>query len=137
MKNSIASILICATALTLPFASLAVEKRENNKEEEHVTIAAFSTSLYKIAHSNKVRLLVDANESNHIRVFLKDKSGKTFYSKTINRRDMKCREIFSLVFDMDGMEEGTYFLQVRDKNDNSSVREVSIKNTYTKMISVK
>ncbi len=135
MKISIASILICATALTLPFVSLAEEKKENNKEHEHAT--AIHTSLYRIAHSNKVRLLVETNESNPLRVFLKDKSGKTIYSKAINRRDTKGKRVYSLVFNLDEMQEGTYFFKVCDKNDNSAVKEVSIKNVHTKVISVK
>ncbi len=135
MKISIASFLICATALTFPFASSAGEDRENNKKKEQV--ATISTSLYRIAHSNKVRLLVDANYSDHLRVFLKDESGKTLYSKSINRRETKGKRAFSLIFNLDEMQDGTYFIKVCDKNDNSTVKEVSIKNIHTKMISLK
>lgn len=137
MKISVASILLCAIALTSPFTSLAIEKKENSKETGHVRVATFNTSLYKIAHSNKVRLLVDANESDHIRVFLKDKSGKIFYSQTVSRRDMGDKRVFSLIFDLDEMRAGTYFFQVRDENDNSLVKEVSIENINTRVISVK
>lgn len=137
MKNSVASILICAIALTSPFTSLAVEKKENSREAAHVRSTTFNASLYRIAHSNKVRLLVDANKSGHIRVFLKDKSGKTFYSQTISKRDRRDKHVFSLIFDLDEMRAGTYFFQVRDENDNSLVKEVSIENINTRVISVK
>lgn len=135
MKISIASILVCAFALTQPFASLAGEKKESYEEKKE-RIATFDASLYKMKDSNKVRLLVDANENDHIRVLLKDQSGKILFSKTVNKGDMKNKQAFSLIFNLDEMREGTYFVHVRDKRENSVVKEISIENLHTKIISV-
>ncbi len=136
MKISIASILLCAAALTLPFASLALEKGERYEEKRGHALT-FNATLYKIMNSNKVRLVVDVNENNPIRVFLKDESGKTLFSQTVNKEAMKNKQAFSLIFNLDEMRDGTYFVHVRDKKDNRLVKEISIENLHTKMISVK
>lgn len=136
MKISIASILLCAVVLTSPFASLAAEKGERYEEKRGHT-GSLNATLYKMLNSNKVRLVVDVNENDPIRVLLKDGSGKTLFSQTVSKEAMKSKQAFSLVFDLDEMKDGTYFVHVRDKNHNRLVKEISIENLHTKSISVK
>lgn len=136
MKNSIASILICAIALTHPLTSPAAEIGKNYGQKKE-GVATVNASLYRISHSNNVRLMVEAKDNDLIRVFLKDKSGKTFYSKSIKRIDMQDKQVFSIIFNMDGMQDGTYFVYVRDKSDNSLVKEINVENLHTKVISFK
>lgn len=136
MKISIASIMLCAAALASPFASLAAEKGERYEEKKGHAVT-FNAALYKMLNSNKVRLVVDVDENDPIRVLLKDESGKTLFSQTVNKGAMQNKQAFSLVFNLDEMKDGTYFVHVSDKKDNRLVKEISIENLHTKMISVK
>lgn len=131
MKISIVSILTGAFALTLSFTSFAADKKKNKEEKETASAVAFDAALYKIGDSNKVRLSVDKNANERLRVVLKDKAGKIYYSEVFNEHDTKYRRVFNL----DEMSDGTYYFELSHKKDKK-VKEVNIESTSSKMISL-
>lgn len=131
MKISITSILTSALALTLSFTSFAADKKKNKEEKETAGAVAFDAALYKIGDTNKVRLSVDKNANERLRVVLKDKAGKIYYSEVFNERDTKYRRVFNL----DEMSDGTYYFELSHKKDKK-VKEVNIESTSSKMISL-
>jgi hypothetical protein len=78
-----------------------------------------------------VRLSVDKNANERLRVVLKDKAGKIYYSEVFNARDTKYRRVFNL----DEMNDGTYYFEMSHKKDKK-VKEVNIESTNSKMISL-
>ncbi|MGV3600759.1 MAG: hypothetical protein ACO1N1_06105 [Dyadobacter fermentans] len=130
MKISIASILTSAFALTLSFTSFAADKKKN-KEEKETAAVTFDAALYKISDTNKVRLSVDKSKNERLRVVLKDKAGRIYYSEVYNERDTKYRRIFNL----DEMGDGTYYFELSHKKDKK-VKEVNIESSSSKMISL-
>lgn len=131
MKISIFSILTSAFALTLSFTSFAADKKKNNEEKETAAAVAFDAALYKVGETNKVRLSVDKSANERLRVVLKDKAGKVYYSEVFNQRDTKYRR----VFDLNDMTDGTYYFEVSHKKAKK-VKEVNIESTSSKMISL-
>ncbi|GGM99977.1 hypothetical protein GCM10010967_37550 [Dyadobacter beijingensis] len=131
MKISIVSILSCALALTLSFNSVAADKKKNKEEKETAKVLSFDAALYKISDTNKVRLSVDKKENERLRVVLKDKAGKIYYSEVFNDRDTKYRRVFNL----DEMNDGKYYFELSHKKDKL-VKEVNIESTNAKMISL-
>lgn len=131
MKISIVSILSCALALTLSFSSFAGDKKNGKEEKETASAVTFDAALYRINDTNKVRLSVDKTENDRLRVVLKDKGGKIYYSEVYNQRDSKYRR----VFDLDEMGDGTYYFELFH-NKNKLVKEVNIQSTSSKMISL-
>jgi len=130
MKISIASILTSAFALTLSLTSFAADKKKN-KEEKETAAVTFDAALYKISDTNKVRLSVDKSQNERLRVVLKDKAGRIYYSEVYNERDTKYRRIFNL----DEMGDGTYYFELSHKKDKK-VKEVNIESSSSKMISL-
>ena len=130
MKISITSILASAFALTLSFTSFAADKKKNKEEKETASVT-FDAALYKVGDTNKVRLSVDKNPNERLRVVLKDKAGKIYYSEVFNERETKYRRVFNL----DEMTDGTYYFELSHKKDKK-VKEVSIESTSSKMISL-
>lgn len=130
MKISITSILASAFALTLSFTSFAADKKKNKEEKETASVA-FDAALYKVGDTNKVRLSVDKNPNERLRVVLKDKAGKIYYSEVFNERETKYRRVFNL----DEMTDGTYYFELSHKKDKK-VKEVNIESTSSKMISL-
>lgn len=131
MKISIVSNLICAVALTLSLTSFAADKKKNNEEKETASAVTFDAALYKINNTNKVTLAVDKNANDRLRVVLKDKSGKIYYSEVFNERNSKYRRVFNL----DEMGDGTYYFELFHKK-NKLMKEVNIQSTNAKMISL-
>lgn len=131
MKISIVSILTCALALTLSFASIAGDKKKNSEEKETASAVKFDAALYKINDTNKVKLSVNKNENDRLRVVLKDKGGKVYYSEVFNEKDSKYRRVFNL----DEMSDGTYYFELIHKKDKL-VKEVNIQSTNSKQISL-
>lgn len=123
MKISITSILASAFALTLSFTSFAADKKKNKEEKETASVA-FDAALYKVGDTNKVRLSVDKNPNERLRVVLKDKAGKIYYSEVFNERETKYRRVFNL----DEMTDGTYYFELSHKKDKK-VKEVNIEST--------
>src|SRR5438309_1242549 len=120
MKISIVSNLICAFALTLSLTSFAADKK-HKEEKETASAVKFDAALYKINDTNKVRLSVDKTENERLRVVLKDKAGKIYYSEVFTERDSKYRRVFN----MDEMSDGTYYFELWN-NKNKLVKEVNI-----------
>lgn len=131
MKISIVSILTSAFALTLSFTSFAADKKKEKAAKESAEAVNFDAALYKINDSNKVRLSVDKAENERLRVVLKDKAGKIYYSEVFNQHDSKYRR----VFDLDEMGDGIYYFELSQKN-SKLVKEVNIESTSSKMISL-
>ncbi|MCF0074838.1 hypothetical protein LZD49_30405 [Dyadobacter sp. CY261] len=131
MKISVVSILSGALALTLSFTSFAADKKKSKEEKETTKVLSFDAALYKISDTNKVRLSVDKKENERLRVVLKDKAGKIYYSEMFNEHDTKYRRVFNL----DEMGDGTYYFELSQKKDKL-VKEVSIESTNSKMISL-
>jgi hypothetical protein len=131
MKISIVSNLFCAVALTLSLASFTTDKKKNNEEKETAGAVVFDAALYKITDTNKVKLSVDKNAKDRLRVILKDKGGKIYYSEVFNQRDSKYRR----VFDLAEMNDGTYVFELFN-NKTKLIKEVQIQSTNEKLISL-
>jgi hypothetical protein len=129
MKISIVSNMICALALTLSLASFTTDKKKDKKEE--TASVAFDAALYRVGDSNKVKLSVNKNANERLRVVVKDKTGKQYYSEVFNQRDSKYRRIFDLA----EMGDGTYYFELFYKKEKL-VKEVNIESTNSKMISL-
>ncbi len=132
MKISNISNLFCAVALTLSLASFTTDKKKNSEEKETTNAVVFDAALYKVAQTNKVRLSVDKNAKDRLRVVLKDKLGKIYYSEVFNQRDSKYRR----VFDLAEMNDGTYVFELYNNNKNKLVKEVQIQSNSEKLISL-
>jgi hypothetical protein len=131
MKISNFSNLFCAVALSLSLASFTTDKKKNNEEKETAGAVVFDAALYKVAQTNKVKLSVDKNAKDRLRVVLRDKAGKIYYSEMFNQRDSKYRR----VFDLAEMNDGTYFFELFN-NKTKLVKEVEIHSTNEKLISL-
>lgn len=131
MKISIVSNMICAVALTLSLTSFTSDKKKDREEKKETASVAFDAGLYRISDSNKVRLSVNKSVDERLRVILKDKAGKIYYSEVFNQKDSKYRRVFNL----DEIGDGTYYFELFHKNDRL-VKEVNIESTNSKMISL-
>ena len=131
MKISIVSNLICAVALSLSLTSFTTDEKKNNEEKETASAVTFDAALYKTRSVNKVTLAVDKNPNERLRVILKDKGGKIYYSEVFNQKDSKYRR----VFDIDELGDGTYYFELFH-NKNKVVKELNIESTNAKMISL-
>jgi hypothetical protein len=131
MKISIVSNLICAVALTLSLASFTTDKKKNHEEKETANTVTFDAALYKTSGVNKVTLAVNKNPNERLRVILKDKGGKLYYSEVFNQKDSKYRRVFNL----DELGEGTYYFELFH-NKSKLMKELNIESTNAKMISL-
>jgi hypothetical protein len=130
MKISNLSKLFCALALTLSLASFTTDKK-NSEDKASSKGVVFDAALYKVAQTNKVKLSVDKGEGDKLRVILKDKAGKIYYSELFSQKDAKYRR----VFDLEEMTDGTYYFELFN-NKNRLVKEVQIHSTSEKLISL-
>lgn len=131
MKISIVSNLICAVALSLSLTSFAADKKKNHEEKETASAVTFDAALYKTGGVNKVTLAVNKNPNERLRVILKDKGGKLYYSEVFNQKDSKYRRVFNL----DELGDGTYYFELFH-NKNKLIKELNIESTNAKMISL-
>nr|WP_295926677.1 hypothetical protein [uncultured Dyadobacter sp.] len=131
MKISIVSNLICAVALTLSLASFTTDKKKNKEEKEAASAVTFDAALYKINNTNSVTLAVDKTPNDRLRVVLKDKGGKIYYSEVYNERNSKYRRVFNL----DEMGDGTYYFELSHKKEKL-IKEVNIQSVNSKMLSL-
>ncbi|KAA0991487.1 hypothetical protein [Dyadobacter aurulentus] len=130
MKISIVSNLFCAVALTLSLASFTTDKKKNLEGKEANAIS-FDAGLYKISNTNKVRLAVNKDPNDRIRVVVKDKAGNVYYSEIFDEVNSKYRRVFNL----DEMRDGTYFFELRNRK-NKLVKELQIESNVEKEISL-
>jgi len=130
MKISIVSNLFCAVALTLSLASFTTDKKKNLEGKEANAIS-FDAGLYKISNTNKVRLAVNKDPNDRIRVVVKDKAGNVYYSEVFDEVNSKYRRVFNL----DEMRDGTYYFELRN-NKSKLVKEVQIESNVEKLISL-
>ena len=132
MKISKVSSLFCALALTFSLVSFTTDKKEVTEDKDAAKVVKFDAALYKITQTNKVRLSVNKPAGENLRVSLRDRAGKVYYSELYNVSDSKYRR----VFDLEGMGDGTYYFEMTNKK-NKLVKEVEIHSTSEKLISLK
>lgn len=131
MKISNISNLFCALALTLSLASFTTDKKKNKEEKTTADAVVFDAALYKVKETNKVKLSVDKAANERLRIVLKDKGGRVFYSEVFNDKDAKYRR----VFDLEEMNDGVYYFELF-YNKKKLVKEVQIQSTSEKLISL-
>ena len=131
MKISNISNLFCALALTLSLTSFTMDKKVSKQEKEASKEVTLDAALYKVMATNKVKLSVDKNANDRLRVILKDKAGKIYYSESFNENVSKYRRIF----DLEEMGDGTYYFEMISKK-KKLVKEVQIESTSAKFISL-
>ncbi len=136
MKISIISNLLCAMALIVSVPSFAGDRNNDKSKEETVATANFEAALYKIIDSNRVRLLVDVGVDETLRVTLKDKSGRVYYSDKFDLQNADNNRIVSLIFDLDDLRDGTYYFELYQKG-TSVVKTVDIASNNSRLISLK
>lgn len=135
MKFSIAGLILAAT-LTVPFVSFGKDGRKSKTNYETVANTRFETGMYRIANSNRVRLLVDKNADDVLRVALKDEAGVVYYSEKLSdKKSDGDRQIYSLIFDMDQLRDGDYYFEIFHKNGRV-VKTFSIESKSNRTVSL-
>ncbi|QRR03618.1 DUF3244 domain-containing protein [Dyadobacter sandarakinus] len=129
MKTSIISNLLCAAALSLSLNALAADKKKNN-EADAVTYK-LDAAIYKVANTSKVKLSVDKNPDTKLRILLKDRTGKVYYSEMFSQKADKYRR----VFDLEDMKDGKYYFELYNKQQKL-VKEVKIESNMERLISL-
>ncbi|TLU94399.1 hypothetical protein [Dyadobacter sediminis] len=131
MKTSIISNLFCAAALTLSLASFTTDKKKNSEEKETASRATIQASLYKLSDSNKVKLSVDKSTGDKLKITLKDKTGRLYYTEVYNEDDSRYRR----VFDLNDMNDGKYTFELF-YNKQKVVKTIEIQSKNDKYISL-
>jgi hypothetical protein len=130
MKISNIPTLLCALALALSISSFTGDK-ENKKIEKDAKHVTFDAVLYQVKNTNKVKLAIDKGDESRLRIVLKDKVGKIFYSEVVNQSELKYRR----TFDLDEMHDGTYYFELSYKGQKLT-KEVDIRSINEKLISL-
>jgi hypothetical protein len=127
MKITSISKLFCAIALCFSLTAFA-DKKDNKKEK---SVKSFNAAVFQIGNSNKVKLAVDTQDDKNLRIMLKDKAGRIYYSELYNRKDDKYRRVFNF----DEMTDGTYYFEL-SYNNQKLVKELNLETSTERNISL-
>ena len=131
MKISIVSKMFFAFAMMLSVTSFASEKKDGKESNKSKKIAHFDASLFQLANSSKLKLSVDKEAGSHLRIILKDKGGRILYSEMYG----KDQEQYRRVFNLNDMNDGTYFFELTYK-DQKVTKEVSLQTNSERKIAL-
>ena len=130
MKISIISKSLFALALTLSLASFTSEKKEESKKTSEAKNASFDAAIFQLNNTQKVKLAIDKGGDDRMRVSLKDKGGRTLYTEMYHKSQEKYRR----VFDLTGMNDGTYYFEMLYK-DKKLTKQIDILTNKDRVIS--
>ncbi len=130
MKITSISKLVLSLTLALSTLSFSYAKEEGTEKKETKAVAAFGASLYSVANTNKVKLAIDKIPDANVNIVLRDNYGKVVYHEVLkNSSD----NLYRRVFDLAGMEEGTYYFVIMGKNTKVT-KKIEITSTSAKII---
>ena len=132
MKITIISKLFCALALCVSLMSFSgTNDKETNKKNSEKA-ATFRASVLQLGENGfKVKLAVDKGTDQNLRILLKDKGGKIYYSEMFSKKEDKYRRIFDLA----DMTDGTYVFELY-YNNQKITKEVELETTTERVISL-
>ena len=130
MKITIISKLI-ALALILSVPSFAADKKSDRKNNVSSTTVSLNAGLFQLVNTNKIKLAVDKGTEKRLQVKLKDAGGRVLYNEMYN----KDSEQYRRVFDLEGMNDGTYYFELL-YGDQKLVKEVQIQTSTGRSISI-
>ena len=131
MKITIISKAVCAVAIMFSLSSFAADKKEKNETTTSPNKVAFNAGVFQVGTSNKVKLAVDRSADSRLRVVLRDKAGKTYYSEMFGKGEEKYRR----VFDLEEMNDGTYYFELTS-GDQKLTKEIDIHTNRDRVISI-
>jgi len=124
----ITSISKVVLSLTLALSSLSFSyANEGTEKKETKAAAAFDASLYKMVNTSKVKLAIDKIPDANVNILLRDNHGKLIYQELLRKNS---NGLYRRVFDMEGLEEGTYQFILMGKNTKIT-KTVEISSTTT------
>lgn len=129
MKITIVSKAVLAVAMMFSLASFTPDKKGNRETNSSPNKVALNAAVFQLRNTNKVKLAVDKGTDSRLKVVLKDKAGKTFYSETYERGVQKYRQ----VFDLEDMSDGTYYFELT-YGDQKLTKEVAIQTNKDRVI---
>ena len=129
MKTTIISKVL-AFALVLSLASFTPDKKADSGNTASPNRVALNAALFQLIHTNKVKLAIDKGTANRLRIHLKDKGGRILYTEMYGKSEEQYRRIF----DLDGMQDGTYYFELT-YGDQTLVKEVEIQTNSERTIS--
>lgn len=130
MKITSISKLVLSLTLALSTLSFSYAKEEGTEKKETKAAAAFGASLYSVANTNKVKLAIDKIPDANVNIVLRDNYGKVVYHEVLkNSSD----NLYRRVFDLAGMEEGTYYFVIMGKNTKVT-KKIEITSTSAKIV---
>lgn len=130
MKITIISKLV-ALALILSVSSFAADKKSDRKNSTSSSAVSLSAGLFQLINTNKIKLAVDKGTEKRLQVILKDAGGRVIYNEMYN----KDAEQYRRVFDLEGMNDGTYYFELL-YGDQKLVKEVQIQTSTGRSISI-
>jgi hypothetical protein len=132
MKITIISKLFCAFALCVSLMSFAPSGEKDSQKENSGKAATFRAAVFQInGEKNKVKLAVDKGTDQNLRIFIKDRGGKIFYSELFSKKEDKYRRIFDLA----DMGDGSYVFELY-YNNQKITKEVQLETTTSRVLSV-
>ena len=130
MKITIISKLV-ALALFLSLSSFAADKKSDRKNNASSSMVSLNAGLFQLVNTNKIKLAVDKGTEKRLQVKLKDAGGRVLYNELYN----KDAEQYRRVFDLEGMNDGTYYFELL-YGDQKLVKEVQIQTSTGRSISI-
>jgi len=130
MKITSISKIVLSLTLALSTLSFTYAKEEGTEKKETKAAAAFDASIYKVANTSKVKLAIDKIPDANVNIILRDNFGKVVYHEVLRKNS---DGLYRRVFDLEGMEEGTYYFIMMGKNTKIT-KTVEISSTSTKIV---
>ncbi len=130
MKISIISKVFCAFALCVSLMSFSEAGQKETRDDSSVKAPQFRASVIQSGTKGyKVKLAVDKGTDENLRIYLKDKGGKIYYSELFSKKEDKYRRIFNL----SDMGDGTYYFELY-YNNQKLTKEVQLETTTERAI---
>ena len=130
MKITSISKIVLSLTLALSTLSFTYAKEEGTEKKETKAAAAFDASIYKVANTSKVKLAIDKIPDANVNIILRDNFGKVIYHEVLRKNS---DGLYRRVFDLEGMEEGTYYFIMMGKNTKIT-KTAEISSTSTKIV---
>lgn len=130
MKITSISKLVLSLTFALSTLSFTYAKEKSTEEKETKAALAFDASLYKVANTSKVKLAIDKIPDAEVNIILRDNFGRIIYREALKKNS---DGLYRRVFDMEGMDEGTYYFVLIGKNSKIT-KTVEISSTSAKIV---
>jgi len=119
----IQTILNLLVVLAVLFLSSFTDKKED--------VTRLNASLDPVENTFKVKLTVDSAMQSPLRITLKGKNRKIYYSEVYRSKDQR----YIRIFNMNEMDPGIYYFELSYKKQRVT-KEVEIQRRYEKLITL-